>query len=111
LPYQADGLASFTLAAGVVVALLWAALWALRRLRPNGAAARHADCRVIRSLALGPREKLLVVSVGTKQLVLGVGASPISLLCELDEIAALSAAANSGFGDAFRKAREQWHRE
>jgi flagellar protein FliO/FliZ len=111
LPYQADGLASLSLGLGVIVVLLWAGLWLLHRLRPNGSAARSADCKIIRSLPLGQRERLLVVSVGTKQLVLGVGTTAISLLCELDEPMTTSGTANVGFGEAVRKARERWHRE
>ena len=112
MPYQADGLASISLGLGVIVVMLWAGLWVLHRLRPNGSSARYTDCKIIRSLALGQRERLLVVSVGTKQLVLGVGPSAISLLCELDEPVATSAAvASLGFGDAVRKARERWHKE
>ena len=112
MPYQADGLASISLGLGVIVVMLWAGLWVLHRLRPNGSSARYTDCKIIRSLALGQRERLLVVSVGTKQLVLGVGPSAISLLCELDEpVATSAAAANIGFGDAVRKARERWHKE
>lgn len=108
MPYEADGLASLSLAIGVIVVLLWAALWLLRRMRPNGVMWRNEDCTIIRSLALGPRERLVVVSVGKKQLVVGVGAAAISLLCELDEPVSPTPPATAGFGAAIRKAREQW---
>jgi flagellar protein FliO/FliZ len=111
LSYEADGLASLSLGVGVIVVLLWAALWALRRARPNSFSARTDDCRIMRSLTLGPRERLLVVSVGSKQLVVGVGTAAISLLCELDEPLSPAAPANVGFGEAVRKARQRWYNE
>ena len=109
MPYEADSLVSLSLSVAVIVALLWGALWLLRRLRPNGLTLRTDDCRILRSLALGPRDKLLVVSVGTKQLVIGVGTTAISLLCELSEQLPSTAPANAGFGEAVRKARERWY--
>ncbi|HTV88275.1 MAG TPA: flagellar biosynthetic protein FliO [Stellaceae bacterium] len=83
MPVEPEGLASLSLTIGLIVVLLWGAVWAVRRLRPGGGAG-GADCAVIRALALGPRERLLVVRVGDKQLVVGVGASAVSLLCELE---------------------------
>jgi flagellar protein FliO/FliZ len=109
MSYEADSLSSLTLGVGVIVILLWAALWWLRRTRPNGFTSRTEDCKVIRSLALGPREKLLVVAIGTRQLVVGVGTAAISQLGELDEPLSPIAPANTGFGEAVRKARERWH--
>jgi len=66
------------------------------------------DCTVVRSLALGPRERLLVVRVGTKQLVVGVGSAAVSLLCELDEPLPQGPAADQKFGEAIRKAVGRW---
>jgi flagellar protein FliO/FliZ len=109
MPYETDGLASLSLGLGVIVVLLWAALWALRRARPNGFTSGNGDCKIVRSLPVGPREKLLVVSIGTKQLVVGVSTAAISLLCELDAPLSPIVPANAGFSDAVRKARERWH--
>jgi flagellar protein FliO/FliZ len=111
VPYEPDGFASISLALVVIAALLWAALWALRRARPNGAVWGPRDCTIIRSLALGPRERLLVVRVGSKHLVVGVGAAAISLLCELDEPLAPIASADAKFGQAVRNAIKRWHGE
>jgi flagellar protein FliO/FliZ len=107
--YGADGLASLSLAAAAVAALLWFALLALRRLRPDGVAARGDDCRIMRSLAVGPRERILVVAVGSRQLVVGVGSAAVSLLCELDEPLA-PAPATAGFSGAVRQATARWRR-
>jgi flagellar biosynthetic protein FliO len=45
----------------------------------------NADLKVISSLALGNKEKVIVVQVGKKQLLLGVTAQQITLLESLDE--------------------------
>lgn len=109
MAYGADGLASLSLTAAVVAALLWLALLALRRLRSDSpAAATRGDCRVMRTLAVGPRERILVVAVGSRQLVVGVGGAAVSLLCELDE--PLPAPAAGALGSGLRQAVMQWRR-
>jgi len=45
----------------------------------------NADLKVISSLALGNKEKVIIVQVGKKQLLLGVTAQQITLLESLDE--------------------------
>ncbi len=97
-----DGLASLSLAAGAVAALLWMALLLLRRLRPDGLAAGGGDCRILRSLPVGPRERILVVAIGPRQLVLGVGNAAVSLLCELNEPLP-AASAGVGLAAAWRE--------
>jgi len=111
VPYEADGLPSLALTVGAIVVLMWGAVWALRRARPNGAMWGGSDCGIVRSLALGPRERLLVVRVGAKQLVVGVGSAAISLLCELDEPLPPIPPVNAKFGQAVRKAMERWRAE
>ena len=106
--YETDGLTSLSLTIGLVVVLLWGALWAMRRMRPGGVSWDSRDCTVLRSLALGPRERLLVVRVGTRQLVVGVGSATISLLCELDEPLPPAGSANEKFGEVVRKAMGRW---
>lgn len=108
MPYDADGLNALLLTVGAMVALLWGAAWALRRMRPGAAGGWSArDCTVLRSLALGPRERLLVVRVGDRHLVIGVGSASVSLLCELDEPLP-AAAGEHNFGEAIRKAVGRW---
>ena len=111
MPYEPDGLASVSLAMVIVAALLWGGLWALRRMRPNGAMWGAGDCTIVRSLALGPRERLLVIRVGSKHLVVGVSSAAISLLCELDAPLPPIASVDIKFGEAVRKAIARWHRE
>ncbi len=45
----------------------------------------NADLKVVSSLALGSKEKIIVVQVGKKQLLLGVTAQQITLLESLEE--------------------------
>jgi len=111
LGYETDGLTSLSMTIGLLVVLLWGALWAMRRLRPANMAWDSRDCTVLRSLALGPRERLLVVRVGSRQLVVGVGSATISLLCELDEPLTPAGSANEKFGGAIRKAIGRWRAE
>jgi flagellar protein FliO/FliZ len=107
VPSDALGFDSLSLALGAVVLLLWGGLWAMRRMRPGSGIGTTRDCTILRSLALGPRERLLVVQIGARQLVIGVGANAVSLLCELDTPLAQTAAGD-GFGAAIRKATERW---
>jgi len=92
---------------GVVVLVLGGLLWFLRRrFGPIGPA--RIDCTVMGALAVGPRERLVVVRVEGKRLLLGVTGSAIGLLCELPETAAASAAAPPGFGTALAQAFDRW---
>jgi flagellar protein FliO/FliZ len=107
VPIEPGGYASLLLTVGLIVALLWGAVWALRRLRP-GVASGGGDCAIVRALALGPRERLLVVRVGDKHLVVGIGATTVSLLCELPEPLPPGSAAGANFATIIGKARS-WH--
>ena len=109
MPYETDGLASLSLTIGTIIFLLWGAIWVLRRARPNLAAAGARDCAILRSLALGPRERLVVARVGTKDLVIGVSSNAVSLLCELTEPLAPIAPTSERFGEAIRNAAKRWH--
>lgn len=106
MPIESDGLGSLSLTIGLIVLLLWGAVWALRRWRP-GAGSSAGDCAVVRSLALGPRERLLVVRVGGKHLVVGVGAAAVSLLCELED-SLPPPAPDQRFSAAIDKAMKTW---
>jgi flagellar protein FliO/FliZ len=102
-----DGFASLFLEIGGIVVALWVALWLIARRRAPGAAWGARDCQIVRQLALGPRERVIVVRVGSKQLVLGVGSASVSLICELDEPLPL-VDANGAFGETIRKAVGRW---
>ncbi|MDE2167723.1 MAG: flagellar biosynthetic protein FliO [Alphaproteobacteria bacterium] len=93
---------------GVVVVALAGLLWLLRRrFGPIGLA--KIDCAVMGALAVGPRERLVVVRVEGRRLLLGVTGSAIGLLCELPETAAsLQMSAPAGFGVALAQAFDRW---
>jgi flagellar protein FliO/FliZ len=108
VPSETDGLASLSLAIGGIVTLLWGAVWALRRVRSGADTWGARDCAIVRSIALGPRERLVVVRVGARHLVIGVGSAAVSLVCELDEPLPPVAPANEKFSNVIRKAAERW---
>ncbi|MGH7013570.1 MAG: flagellar biosynthetic protein FliO [Stellaceae bacterium] len=102
------GLLPLLLGMGVVVLALGGVLWLVRRrFGPTGPA--KIDCSVVGGLAVGPRERLVVVRVEGKRLLLGVTSSAIGLLCELPETAAApSAPAPASFGTALAQAFDRW---
>jgi flagellar protein FliO/FliZ len=68
----------------VVVSLILGLAWLARRL-PGLATARQGGLRVITSLPLSPRERLLVVQVGSTQLLLSSGMGGTRLLHTLEQ--------------------------
>ena len=62
----------------LVVLLILALAWLLRRL-PGGALRAHQELRIVAQLAVGVRERVVVVAVGETQLLLGVTAENVRL--------------------------------
>lgn len=91
----------------LVVALILALAWLLRRL-PGGSLRPHRELRVVAQLAVGVRERLVVVAVGDTQLLLGVTAENIRLLQRLD--APLPEPAAADFRSLLRRSREEAER-
>ncbi len=82
LPGLASGFAQMLLGLGVVIALLLATLWLIKRLSaPRGPS---AGLKVLGGVAIGSRERLVLVEVGDKVLVLGVTANSINTLHTTD---------------------------
>lgn len=76
---QSPGLGGAVLALVAVLALIIALAWLLKRLPASGL--RGSDqLRVVSSLAVGQRERLVVVEVGDQQLLLGVTTRHIQTL-------------------------------
>lgn len=62
-----------------ILGLLFATLWALKKLSlPRGGASSMV--RVVSAAAVGPRERVVLVDVGEKRLVLGVSPGNVALL-------------------------------
>ena len=81
---QSPGLGGAVLALVAVLALIVGLAWLLKRL--PGAGLRSSDqLRVVTSLAVGQRERLVVVQVGQQQLLLGVTTQGINTLHTLAE--------------------------
>ncbi|HTY02178.1 MAG TPA: flagellar biosynthetic protein FliO [Rhodocyclaceae bacterium] len=84
VPHQDLGgsVVQMLLGLGLVIALMIAGLWLLKRLSlPRGEAA--GLMRVVAGTAVGPRERVVVVEVGETWLVLGVAPGRVNALAEV----------------------------
>ena len=77
-------LAEVAAALAFVVVVIFAIAWVLRRLQAGGVAG-GGQMKVVAGLALGPRERVLVVDVGGTQLLLGVTPTQITRLHEFPD--------------------------
>ncbi len=84
LPSPAGSLVSVVLALVFVVVVILLCAWFLRRLQ-NGAFRSNACLKVVHQQMVGAKERLMVVEVDNKQLLLGVTAYQITPLAELSE--------------------------
>lgn len=67
-----------------IILVIFAGAWMLKRLgKVNGLVSK--DMRVLGNMAVGQRERILLLQVGQEQLLIGVTSSRISLLHELKE--------------------------
>lgn len=83
-PAGAAGLAQVTLSLLLVLAAVFAVAWLVRRARSLGKFGAPA-ITVIADVGLGPKERAVLVQVGSKQLLLGVAPGRVSTLHVLDE--------------------------
>jgi flagellar protein FliO/FliZ len=67
----------------IVLGLLFGLAWLYKKLAIKLPGSSHI--KIISSVMLGPRERLLVIEVQGKQRVLGVTANQINMLFELDQ--------------------------
>ena len=68
----------------LVVGLIFALAWLLRRVQQIGPRSNQA-IKLVASQALGPRDRLLLVQVGDEQILLGISAGRITPLHVLKE--------------------------
>lgn len=88
----------------LVVALIVVVAWLMRRFQP-GLVAGAASLRVISTMAVGPREKLLLLDVQGQHLLLGVTTQQISTLHRFEEPLALpERSGTADFGARLRQA-------
>ena len=83
-PSLMSALASSLLALVLVVALILAMAWLLRRLPGHGMAS-GAGLRLVTSLNVGVKERVLVIDVGGEHLLIGVASGAVELLYKLPQ--------------------------
>ena len=76
-----QSLLSLLLVLAIIVGLLYASKWFMQR-RPRGG----RRLRFIEAMAVGNKEKLVLVEVDDRQLLLGVSANQVNLIKELDAV-------------------------
>lgn len=76
-----QSLLSLLLVLAIIVGLLYASKWFMQR-RPRGG----RRLRFIEAMAVGNKEKLILVEVDDRQLLLGVSANQVNLIKELDSV-------------------------
>ncbi|MCB1955032.1 MAG: flagellar biosynthetic protein FliO [Rhodocyclaceae bacterium] len=98
---------------GLVLALMFGALLLIKRLSlPRGPAA--ASLKVVGAAAVGPRERVVLVEVGDKVLVLGVAPGQVESLHTFDASSfpkpssvEIPSATGEGFAERFRQVLER----
>jgi flagellar protein FliO/FliZ len=76
-------LASLVGGLGLIIALIFALSWFVKRFS-RGGFFQNPSMKVVASLPLGTRERLMLVDVGGKQILLGVTAAQINTLHVFD---------------------------
>jgi flagellar protein FliO/FliZ len=89
-PAGVGSLTQVTLSLGLVLALIFAAAWAVRRMRGFGRVA-SGSLDVLADLPLGQKERAVLIRVGTKQILLGVAPGRVTTLHVLTEPVELAA--------------------
>lgn len=79
-PDTTPGLLQATLGLGLVLALIWGAAWAIRRVAPGLGQQRNSVLKVIARQAVGAREHVVIVEVADRWLLLGVAAGNVRTL-------------------------------
>lgn len=87
----------------LVLGLILGLAWLLKRL-PGAGLKSLAGLRVVASLAVGPRERVVIVDCGGQQLLLGVTQHSVNLLHALPE-PLLDAPTQAGFAELLARLR------
>src|SRR5690606_17730937 len=106
------GLAQLALSLLVVIGAIVACGWLYRRTQGLRGGPGGGVFRIVASQALGPRERIVVVEIAGKQLVLGLTASQVSTLHVFDEPVVARAPdgagrAGGGFAERLRAAMQR----
>jgi flagellar protein FliO/FliZ len=90
----------------VVIALIFAAGWLLRRLPGNARSGRRL--RFVESVSVGVKERIVLVQAGDIQLLLGIGAGNVRTLHVFNQPIIASNAYAEPSATAFRNLLPQW---
>lgn len=82
LPSPASSILQMLLALGLVLVLIAGMAWLLRRLAP-GQVGNSGDLRVVSAVAVGAKERVVLVDVGDTRLVLGVAQGQVVCLHQM----------------------------
>ena len=104
---DAGGLLRVCLSLAVVIALILAAGWVLRRLQGGGVRA-GGNLRCLESIAVGMKERVVLVEAGGKQMLLGVAPGNVRTLHVFDEPIVVATANAVSPATAFRAVLAQW---
>jgi flagellar protein FliO/FliZ len=97
-PSAAGGLVQVTLSLMLVLAAVFAAAWVVRRLRNFGRPGAGA-INIIADVALGTKERAVLIQVGAQQLLVGVAPGRVNTLHVLAEPVRIDDAQRGGGGD------------
>ncbi|MBK6334615.1 MAG: flagellar biosynthetic protein FliO [Betaproteobacteria bacterium] len=78
-PGVTSGLLQATLGLAIVLALIWGAAWIVRRISPATRTVSSA-IKVVATQNVGPRERVVLVEIGSQWLVVGVAPGRVSAL-------------------------------
>jgi flagellar protein FliO/FliZ len=102
-PLSMGSVAQLAVSLAAIVALIIAISWVLKRLK-MGAPRGRGEIAVLDELALGPRERIVLVRVGESQVLLGIGAGGVVGLTPLASPIAIKTAPDSPvFADRLRE--------
>ena len=102
---QTAGLGGTLAALLLVIGLILALAWLLKKL-PGTGLRPLPGLRVVAALAVGPRERIVLVDVGGQQLLLGVTQHAVNLLHTLPE-PLLDAPSQAGFAELLARLKSR----
>ena len=104
---DAGGLLRVCLSLAVVIALILSAGWVLRRLQ-GGGVRTGGNLRCLESIAVGMKERVVLVQAGEKQMLLGVAPGNVRTLHVFDQPIAVATANAVSPAAAFKTVLSQW---
>lgn len=90
VPSTGDSLGRMVFGTLVVLLVIAAIAWVLRRVMPGQALSQRGVIKQVGGLQLGPRERVVVLEVAGRWLVVGINAGQMTALGEVDPVAAES---------------------